>query len=349
MPIKKLLSAFAPGEDDNWKSMKVTYTPEEREATVTEVESILSRYNDISDIQKHKIINKFSQVMWWEKIYDIDPRHWSEVADLINPSTLFYIESDIRREIFHDLDNKFINYDNTQELYGYIDDVLWVTDDNELDTITDKNPSLIDKIRSKLSWVEKITNPIFTGKVYFDETLPIYQVYGSSYLNTNSKWSTPEIIPAYKIAEKKSVNIKYIDGQAKEHVCTYVKWRRNVIKLFKKQWVEIKKVRTEEEATLYLKEFLTPYKDQFPELLKEPNWFRFHNSQRDRDINKLISELNLHYLLIDFFGDVRTHNDCHILLPILLEDGHFVSICHDSFSLYYSVLRSDYDLIADFR
>ncbi len=124
MPIKKLLSAFAPGEDDNWKSMKVTYTPEEREATVAEAESILSRYDDISDIQKHKIINKFSQVMWWENMYVIDLRHWSEIADAINPSILSYVKGDMRREIFHDLENKFINYDNAQELYGYIDDVL---------------------------------------------------------------------------------------------------------------------------------------------------------------------------------------------------------------------------------
>lgn len=110
MPIKKLKSSLStPQEDQTWQDMEVNYTPEDRQKTLDEIEhNILSHY-DISNAQKQQIINLFSTKMWWDIIYKNLPNETNKPL-----SHVIYqdIVSTINKEVFHDLDNTYINYNN---------------------------------------------------------------------------------------------------------------------------------------------------------------------------------------------------------------------------------------------
>ena len=99
-----------------------------------------------------------------------------------------------------------------------------------------------------------IEHPTYYGKVYFDDQLDTYEVYGSSYLHISSKEKIPPIILDYKISDKKIINIKYTDEDGQAYILTYIKGKKNILKIFKQQWIKVKVVETEEESTRY---FLT--------------------------------------------------------------------------------------------
>lgn len=191
-----------------------------------------------------------------------------------------------------------------------------------------------------------IEHPTYYGKVYFDDQLDTYEVYGSSYLHISSKEKIPPIILDYKISDKKIINIKYTDEDGQAYILTYIKGKKNILKIFKQQWIKVKVVETEEEATRYLKELFDPYKESYPELWKEPNRFDFSSTYKY--LSKLLQDLDLWYLdKVWYISPLWFYNNWWmIVLPIQFKNGDFVSLEKNSFSKnnsdYWHFLISDF-------
>lgn len=121
MPIKTIKSIFITPEENNRKSIKVNYESEDKQQTLDEIEKILYYY-DFSNIQKQKIINIFSLKMGGELVYK-DISQEIETHDVAIKIFEDFI-STITKDIFHDLDNKYINRNDQEVIKNKIGEIL---------------------------------------------------------------------------------------------------------------------------------------------------------------------------------------------------------------------------------
>ena len=343
MALQKIKSLLSNQEEIDRKSQKVNYKAEDRQYTLDEVEAILSHY-DFSDIQKQKIINLFSTKLGGDQIY----KNLFEEETQFNSLNLYHdLISTLTKEIFHDTKNTYINYENQEKMKTEIGDILSV----EVTQNNKETNKKINSISSLFTNKEKIETPVYKGGVYFDNTLEIYEVYGGSYKNIESYWEIPKIISTDSIAKKKLINLKVTDKKWNIHLNTYVKGDRNIKNIFKKQWIKVKTVETEEEATLYLKELFTPLKDLSPKLWNLPNRLNFnYNNDSIKLIEIFISELDLEYLdiwYIDGSGKFENYYGGKIIFPVQLKNGYFVILKKNAF--YASDCNNYYYLISSFK
>lgn len=173
---------------------------------------------------------------------DLKGKFWEETARVFLKSFLDTPEADTIREERKDIKT------NKKEAQARLDN--YITQEEYVKTNQDKAQDIRSKLWSQNHKESISKTPKWTGKLYSDPTAPADNETGKQHTLNREYNST-------------TLTYARLDG---------------IEQAFQKQGIEVKDCADRKEATLYLKEMFGDYKDKFPELWKENNWYNTSSS-----------------------------------------------------------------------